>query len=328
MEPGSDSDPAAGAGLPSPPRARRRQRGWLVPVCFTVVLLGMISLSIQTVGGTMAFALVASAAPLVLAFYRMFHGNEYFTIALANLIGIYAAIFVLFVESNFPGLDSKAASLGFVLPLFAFLAGCWRRRVSIRSIVRSQRFRDRGNFVHTFRWMVSIWGIGAVTFMLPGLQLAGQVQDAMFLFAMVAVASSVFWFSRDIALFVLDAGLLFEDFFHQMSRLVVPAFAFFTFYSLLVILFATMYTILDRFGSQPNFLIDRVARPITFAESLYFSIVTLSTVGYGDIVPRAGVVRFIVAIEIVSAALLLLFGFSAIFEHSKSRPRQADDRGK
>ena len=50
--------------------------------------------------------------------------------------------------------------------------------------------------------------------------------------------------SREVAIFLVDAGLLFDEFFSRVSRLVIPAFAFFTFYSLIVILFASAYRLI------------------------------------------------------------------------------------
>jgi len=66
------------------------------------------------------------------------------------------------------------------------------------------------------------------------------------------------------------------------------------------------------------------ARDITFAECLYFSIVTLSTVGFGDIVPVTDLIRMVVASEIVCGALLLLFGLSEILEYAR-RDRDQND---
>ena len=60
-------------------------------------------------------------------------------------------------------------------------------------------------------------------------------------------------------------------------------------------------------------------RDITFPESVYFSIITLSTVGYGDVVPYSDLVRIIVASEIVFGVLLILFGFSEILRYSRER---------
>ncbi len=90
----------------------------------------------------------------------------------------------------------------------------------------------------------------------------------------------------------------------------VPAFAFLTVYSLLVLVFASLFCVLSRFELEPHFRIGTEARPLSFPEALHFSVVTLSTVGYGDIVPITVLARTMAAIEVVLGALLLLFGVS------------------
>ncbi len=69
----------------------------------------------------------------------------------------------------------------------------------------------------------------------------------------LATATSVLTVSRDVAIFLVEAGLLFEEFFSRMSRLVIPAFAFFTFYSLIVILFASAYRLISVYTPEQNF---------------------------------------------------------------------------
>lgn len=118
--------------------------------------------------------------------------------------------------------------------------------------------------------------------------------------------------ARDMALFILDLGLLFKDFSANASRLIKPAFAFFTWYSMLAVAYGCLYTIIDRYSAQSNFQIAGTHRPITFAEGVYFSVVTLSSVGYGDIAARSLLVRLLVVSEIIVGVLLLLFGVQAI----------------
>ncbi len=147
---------------------------------------------------------------------------------------------------------------------------------------------------------------------------------ALFLLSMAGIALVVGLVSRDVSTFLLDTGLLFEEFFERMAHLIVPAFAFFTFYSLLVIVFATVYRIIDRFSAGAHFLIEGQLRDITFTESLYFSLVTVSTVGYGDIVPESDLVRVVVSLQIMFGVLLLLFGFFEIMTYARGRTGRRD----
>ena len=66
-------------------------------------------------------------------------------------------------------------------------------------------------------------------------------------------------------------------------------------------------------------------RPITFAEGVYFSVVTLSAVGYGDIAAQSLVMRLLVISEIVAGVLLFLFGVQAILATALQRRAPKSD---
>ena len=306
-------------------RHRPSQRGWIGGVVFTAFLLSIIALSIKAVAGTQAFVLLGSVIFVVAVFHRVFPGSRFFTLSLVNFIGIYACIFTVIVESNFEMVSQRERALGFILPLLAFLGGACIRARSVRHIVVSRRLRHDSHFGEMFLWLMPMAGMVALTFALPGGGLGGPLPQIPFVAYMMVVALIVFFVSRDIAIFLLDVGLLFEGFFQQAARLVMPAFAFLTFYSLLVIIFAALYSIIERLSPGPDFLASGVGRPLSFAECLYFSVVTLSTVGYGDIQPVSGLARFVTAVEIIMGVLLLLFGFSAIIRHTPANTRPPPD---
>jgi voltage-gated potassium channel len=87
----------------------------------------------------------------------------------------------------------------------------------------------------------------------------------------------------------------------------------------IVIVFAGIYRVLDKLSTASHFSVHGQVRDITYAESLYFSIVTVATVGYGDITPVTDIARFVAAIEVVMGVLLLLFGFSEIMSYMRER---------
>ena len=115
---------------------------------------------------------------------------------------------------------------------------------------------------------------------------------------MALIALIVLAVSQSVAIFLVDAGLLFDEFL-QMSRFAIPAFAFLTFYSLFVIAFASVYSIMSRHSSEAHFKVEGVARGLSFSEGVHFSIVTISTVGYGDIVPISSMARALASAEVV-----------------------------
>lgn len=124
---------------------------------------------------------------------------------------------------------------------------------------------------------------------------------------------------------MLDTGLLFEEFFNRVASPLVPAFAFLTIYSRLVIVSGCVCRVTDRFtdGAQLH-----ISGELTFPDALYFSMITVSTVstvGYGDIVPYSNEVKAVVTVQIVLGILLLLFGFYELINYTRNRTPHSDE---
>lgn len=290
----------------------------LVGTGFTVLLLGLIALAAGEIGTVFQLVMLLILTFAVATFHLVFRGSGFFAISLANFLGVYACFYVFFVVTNFYDGSPWSFQLGFSFPILAFLGGAVLKRAELQSIVQSERLRDERHLGRTFLWLLPVSIIGALTFLVPEHVTEQRTVTIIFLAAMASLAFIVFMASRDIAVFLLDSGLLFEEFFQSAAKLLVPAFAFFTFYSLQVIVFGCIYRILDRFTEDPLFLIGGEPATISFSQALYFSVITLSTVGYGDVVPLSDSVRVIVSIQIVSGVLLLLFGFSEIIAYTRN----------
>jgi voltage-gated potassium channel len=299
----------------------RRHHRW-IGFFFTVFLLGLISLATGEVGKSFFIVMVFVVSGVAASFYFIFPGGSFFAISLANFLAVYACIFIFFVTTNFFMVHPWAVQVGFLLPIAAFQGCAILRRESLRYIVQSRSLRDERHLGRTFVWLVPVGALGAATFLVPDYIGDPALADGVFLFAMGAVSVVVVFASRDVATFLLDSGLLFEEFFQRAAQLLVPAFAFLTFYSMLVIVFACIYRIADRFTEMPQFMVNAVPETISFSQALYFSVITVSTVGYGDVVPLTDPVRIIVAIQIILGVLLLLFGFTEIFAYARERLRE------
>ena len=297
------------------------------PIPWSLLLTaGFVALAALAVGTTdyyLASVVVAAIASLVATFRIAFHSSRAFCLTLANLAGIYACIFLFFAATDFPSASPFALSAGFVLPLIAFVAGSFRHRAAITGVAIAAELREQRHLGHILLWLGPVFAIGIATSLLPSAT-ASANEDAILLAAMIAISFIILFVSRNVAVFLLDIGLLFEEFFARIAGLIVPAFAFLTCYSLLVILFASVYSIMDHVTAGRNFRIEGAIRAISFPESLYFSLTTLSTVGYGDIAPASNAVRLIAGGEIVCGILLLLFGFNEIF--SFAHRRGSDDQ--
>mgnify|MGYP006278985861 CR=1 FL=1 len=301
---------------------RRRQGSDAGAIVFTIVLSALVAVAAAEQFDAWFTALVLAVVGGAVSFFlKAFPGSRFFAIAFANGLAVYACLFAVFTDVNFAQARPLATRIGFVLPVASFLAGAWIRRARIRRIVLAERIADAAEVARSFAWLLPVFGIGFLTFLLPTLQLGQQAADLAFVAAMAAIAAIVFVVSADVSTFLIETGLLFEEFFGRIAGLVVPTFAFLTFYSVSVIAFATIYRIIDRFSAEPNFSIAGASRAITFAESLYFSIVTMATVGYGDIVPASDAARALAAVQVVLGVLLLLVGFSEIFSYTRERQR-------
>jgi len=295
----------------------------LAPVAVSVGLVLLISLAVSAhfVYSLITLATVAAAA---ITFYAVFPGSRFFAIAFANGLAVYACVFIFFVEAHFLAVPTGWLNIGFAMPILAFLGGAWFRRDEIRNLLESPRLRDKRHFGRLFLWLIPMAVIGASTFPLSELAQSTSAVTVVFISAMGLTSLIVFVVSGAVCTFLLDTGLVFEDFFRRMAGLVIPAFAFFTFYSLIVIVFASVYRLVDRYYAGAHFLVGGEGRDLSFTECLYFSIITLSTVGYGDIVPQSPPIRLIVGLEIICGVLLLLFGFSEIISYSREHARRRE----
>lgn len=303
----------------------RFDRRWLGAEVFTGLLVTLVAVAIADANFIFVAVQIALILGTVGAIHWLFPRSRFFSIALANFIAVYACLYVFLLEANFGGVDGWAIFPGFALPIVAFLAGAWWRRDNIRRIVETPAMREERHFGRLLVWLAPMVVIAAATFFIPGGTFGPLTVDLLLVGLMAVVALIVFLVSGVVATFLIDSGLLFEQFFERARDLAVPAFAFFTFYSLIVIVFAAAYRIIDRFSPAAQFLVNGGRQELTFSDSLYFSIVTLSTVGYGEIVPATDVVRVIVAFQIICGVLLLLFGFHEILTYTRERKRPHHD---
>ncbi len=300
----------------------KANRRWLTHVGLTGLLLVLVTGAaegdVTWLGLMVLLGLLSSTG----FFLLVFPGSRFFAIALANYITAYFCVFGFFVEVNFPGAPEWSAVLAFVLPLAGFIGGSLLERRSIRSIIADDRLRRRESLPRLLAWLAPVMVVGATTFAVPGLAESPLQEGVALVGAMVAVTVFVILATRTICVFLIDTGLLFEDFFQRMGSVAVPVFAFVTFYSMIVIVFAAIYRIIDRLSARPPFVLDGVPASIDFLDALYFSVITLSTVGYGDIAPAGQLVRVIASVEIVLGVLLLLFGFAEIRRFSLEHPER------
>ncbi|HAH64457.1 MAG TPA: hypothetical protein DCL72_03040 [Rhizobiales bacterium] len=295
-------------------------------VTLPLALVALVAAAVAGVTSPLFFAMVLSAGLVIAVIRALFPAGRLFPVAFASLLAVYATIFSLFVEEIFRGIGDAFLVVGFCLPIFVFVVGCWLRRDQIRVLVAHPAISSEQRVLRAAVWLVPVFFIGAIVILLS--RTVGSVlnMDMVFLGAMSLIGLIVLTVSRDVAVFLVDAGLLFKEFFRRVSRLVIPAFAFVTFYSLLVILFASAYRLISVYIPESHFNVGGALRGLSFSESIYFSIGTISTVGYGDIIPYSNLARVLSSFEIFCGIMLLLFGVSELLEYA--REHRQDRRSK
>jgi len=125
------------------------------------------------------------------------------------------------------------------------------------------------------------------------------------------------------AFFALTAASLFS--YLRNSRTVAQAqlYTAVNIYLLLGLLWATLYLAIDAFspgsikvGGNPG---DRQT------ELLYLSLVTLSTIGYGDIVPLSGEARILAALEGMTGVLYIAITVALLVSRFRNEPLDSPD---
>lgn len=311
--------------------ARARQasgldRGWARSLGLTLALIGLVAAAI---GADRRFTLVALASSAVGFgfFYGLFPGGLHFALTVANFLAIYACLFVFFREANFAGASDLAALVALILPVATFLGACFWQRQAIGAAIRARRLRELVHLPRLTRWVPMVLAVCALSFAWPDFRLSGEAQGMLLVGSMAAVSATVAFAVRDVVLLLIDVALIFEDVAARLNRLVMPVMAFLTFYSLLVVVFACLYRIAQGTMAEPQFVLHGAPHRISFAEAVYFSVITIATVGYGDFAPSGALVRVVAAAEVVAGLLLLLFGFSEIMrsagpDAARGRPAQ------
>jgi hypothetical protein len=115
------------------------------------------------------FAILISAALAIFSVQSEFPASRLFLIAFANLIAVYAAIFSVFVDQIFTGVEPYILSIGFALPILFFVAGCWLRREEVRAVVAHPAIRSERRLFGALAWLLptSLVGVSVFFFARP-----------------------------------------------------------------------------------------------------------------------------------------------------------------
>jgi len=313
-----------------PVRVSRRERlvgldwHWLRSTGFTLLLVGLVAAAIGADWTATLSSLITCAVGFGF-FYLMFPGGAHFGMTVANFLAIYACAFEFFRDANFPAASREFALGAVAMPVLGFLGACILQRRQVHSIIHARRIRELRHLPRVTSWMLGILAAGAASFAIPRLTLDPSQQGIALLLTMALVTLFVIMSVRDVILAMIDIAMVFESVASRLDRLVRPLMAFVTFYALLVVVFACLYRIADLTARGPQFSLHGEPARISFADALYYSIATITTLGFGDIAPSSHLARAITAVEVVSGILMLLFGFSEIMRSAGGDRRPPHD---
>lgn len=280
-------------------------------------------------GWTLPLTVLAVAAIGLGLLYHLFPRGLHFAIGTATGLALYASFFAVLGRGAFPGANPGAVALAFTLPVAAFLGSLWVRRGSLAALAEQQVAFNADHVPGILRWLVGLAGVATLSFSMPINRLDGLGQSLALLAAMAVIGLLVAVAARDVVRLLTYAALILEEMADRAAHLLVPVVAFMILYALLTIGFASVYRVADAMSLHPLFIgpTGDAAR-LSFSDALYFSVVTLSTVGYGDIRPSDDGIRLLAAVQMVSGQLLLLFGFSEVMRSRGAQmPRPPSETG-
>src|SRR6476620_4741907 len=176
----------------------------------SLVFLFVVAVATAGLGTPFFLAIMLSAAVAIAVLQLLFPVGRLFSIAFANLIAVYAAIFSLFVEEVFKGVDPDILSIAFSLPIFAFVAGCWFRREQVRAVVAHPAIRSERRMLGAFLWLFPTFIVGGFVLLLSHVAEPLANTGVVLIAAVTLIGLIVFTVSRNVAVFLVDAGLLYS----------------------------------------------------------------------------------------------------------------------
>jgi voltage-gated potassium channel len=300
--------------LPPTSKPARIDRHWARQLVFTLALSGLVAAA-TGVSWPPALAGLALSAVSLGFFYLLFPGGLHFGVTTANFLAVYACLFAFFREANFPEAQLAPTILALIIPVAAFLLRCFVARRRVAAMIRARRLQELTHLPRLTRWVPGVATVGAITFALPQYGLPAEVQSLLLVVSMTLIGGFIAAAQRDVILLMMDVAMVFETMATRIDRMVMPVMAFLTVYGLLIVVFACLYRIAE-LTAGAHFSVHGHPDTISFADALYFSVMTVSTVGYGDIAPDGPLVRALAALEVMCGLLMLLFGFAEIMRGS------------
>ena len=298
----------------------RGERAWLRPFLATMGLGMLVAAGVWEGDPWLPLAVAATAALGFGVLFRLFPGGLDFALGAGIGFATYAALFTVVARSAFPGASEPMLGIAFLLPVAAFLAAVIRRRENLRRIVERGETPDEAHLRRMGRFLVILAAIAVMSLALPMNRLPPGWQDAAMLGGAALIGVLAARAVRELVRLLVDMAQLMDALSGRVVALVVPIAAYAALFSLMTIVFACLFRVADALSQRALFAGPDGAIRLSFRDALHFSLVTISTVGYGDIWPTDDGARLLSAVEVLAGQILLLFGFYEI-----TRSRLSDD---
>jgi hypothetical protein len=278
----------------------------------TLALTLLVAAGVADQGWRFSVAAVVMAAIAVGALALVFPHGALFSLGFANGLAIYICLFTILGRAAFPDASDGARQGAFLLPVMAFVAACVVQRRRLQRLADDDTAPDLDHLPRVARWLVALAVVGAISLASPVSSASPVAQDATLVGAMAVIAAISVIAMRDVVRLMVDVAAILKQVARRAGHLAVPIATYLSLFSLLAVVFGSVYRIADAASREPLFSNGLGPMRLSFSDALHFSVVTLATVGYGDILPQDDGVRLLAAIQMIAGQLLLLFGFAEI----------------
>lgn len=293
----------------SAPLSRARHRP-LLGIAVTVGFMLVVAGGVADQGWEFAASSLVIAGLALGGLHLIFPHGLFFALGVANGLAVYVCVFVVMGQAAFPDVAPWSRSVAFLLPVLAFVAACWVRRVELVRIAEAEAQLQPSADVA--RWLGASTLVGIVALSSPINRAGEAVQTVALLVAMAGIGAIGVAFVAEVVRLLVDIATIMRQVGRSLRHLAVPIATYVSLFALLAVAFGCFYRISDGLSRAPIFMLVGQPSRISFSDAMHFSVVTLSTVGYGDIQPHDDGIRLLAAIQMVLGQLLLLFGFAEI----------------
>lgn len=299
---------------------RRAGHRPLLGVGLTVGFMLVVAGGVADQGWEFAASSLLIAGLALGGLHLIFPHGLVFALGAANGLAVYVCVFVVLGQAAFPEVEPWSRSVAFLLPVLAFVAACWLRRTELAAIAQAEAHHRPSADI--LRWLGGCAIIGTVALASPVNRAGPQVQTLALLVSMAGIAAIGAAAVAEVVRLLVDIATIMRQVGRSLRHLAVPIATYVSLFALLAVAFGCFYRISDGLSRAPIFMLVGQPSRISFSDAMHFSVVTLSTVGYGDIQPHDDGIRLLAAIQMVLGQLLLLFGFAEIMRgRARDKPK-------